>query len=127
MRGVPSSVCVLVLATLGCASQRQAGAALVVAGAATTMVGASSASHTSCSGAFGCYYRTPAPWGSKVAVAGAAVAAAGYAAMATAPRGDAQTRRSPPAQSAPEDPWRLRRKDPLPEPPPEPADEEREP
>ncbi|HMI82628.1 MAG TPA: hypothetical protein VK550_00975 [Polyangiaceae bacterium] len=127
MRGVPSSACVLVLATLGCASQRQTGAALVVAGAGATMVGASAASHSSCSGAFGCYYRAPAPWGSKVAVAGAAVAAAGYAAMATAPRGDAQTRRSPPTQTSPEDAWRLQRKKPPTEPPPESTEEERDP
>jgi hypothetical protein len=127
MRGVPSLAgLVVAVATLGCASQRQTGAALVVAGAAATMVGATAASGSTCHGAFGCYYRNPAPWGSKMAVAGAALAAAGYAVMATAPRGDAETRpaRLPPA---PGDAWRLRRKDPSPEPPPDPAEEETEP
>ena len=120
MRVVPSLACLVGIAALGCASQRETGAALVVAGAATTIVGASSASHTYCHGAFGCYSRSPAPWGSKMAVAGAALAAAGYAVMATAPRGDAQTRRvSPPLPPPPPgDAWRLRRKDPPPEPPP---------
>ena len=125
MRGVTSLAFVLTVATSGCASQRETGAALVMAGAATTIVGASSASHSFCSGAFGCYYRNPAPWGSKAAVAGALVAAAGYAVMAAAaPRGDAQTRSSPPPSTSTGDAWRLRRKDPLPEPSPKPIEEE---
>jgi hypothetical protein len=125
MRGVASLVFLLTVATSGCASQKETGAAMVMAGAATTMVGASTASHSYCSGAFGCYYRSPAPWGTKAAVAGALVAAAGYAVMAAAtPRGDAQTRASSPPSTPTGDAWRLRRKDPLPEPSPRPIEEE---
>jgi hypothetical protein len=108
----------LALATMSCASQRQTGEALVVAGAATTVLGASAASSTYCS-EFGCYQHPPASWGKDVAAAGAALAAAGYAVMATARRGDTQTRSVPPPAAASGEAWRLRRKDPRPEPPAE--------
>jgi len=115
--------CLLAVATFGCASQRDTGAALVGAGAVAVVVGASAASSTYC-GSFGCYQHRPRPGGSALAVAGAAVAGAGYALAATAPRGDAQRRVSalPPASAG--DAWRLRRKDPPPEPAPEPAEED---
>jgi hypothetical protein len=117
--------CLLATATIGCATQRDTGAALFGAGAATAIVGASAASSTHCT-AFGCYYRNPAPWGSKAALVGAALAAAGYAVMATAPRGDVQTHPAGPPPPAPGEAWRLRRKNPAPPPPSEPT-EEREP
>jgi hypothetical protein len=118
--------CLLALATTGCASQRQTGAAMVGVGAATAIVGASSASNSYCS-TFGCYYRTPSPWGTKLTLAGAALAGAGYAVMAAAPRGDAQLRSPALPPTATGDAWRLRRKDPAPEPSPEPIAEESEP
>jgi hypothetical protein len=122
MREMPCLSYFLALAAIGCASQRHTGEALVGAGAATTVMGASAASSTYCSG-FGCYHQAPAAWGKDVAAAGAAVAAAGYALMATARHGDSQTRADPHPAPVPGEAWRLRRKDPAPEPPTDPTEE----
>jgi hypothetical protein len=106
--------CAFVLTATACGSQRRNGAALVVAGAATTAVGAWHASSSRCT-SFGCYSAqtpntTTAP---KVAAAGAAIAAAGYALMLTAPHGDVRSR--PVISSGPPvNAWRLQRKEPAP-------------
>ncbi len=109
--------CLFVLSATACgASQRHAGEAMVVAGAVTTVVGASNASHSYCT-SFGCTTaRRPSRGGTNVALAGAALAAGGYALMATAPRGDVQSGPLPAALDPAANAWRLRRKS-----PPEPA------
>ena len=120
MRKVPPLVCVAFLALSGCASQRQAGETMVVAGAVTTAIAAQNASHSYCN-SFGCVAsRRPSGAATKVALAGAIVAAGGYALMATAPRGDHKARTPPP--SDPTNAWRLQRKTPI-APEPEPASE----
>lgn len=119
MRQVHPLVCLAFLAISGCASQRQAGEAMVVAGAVTTAIAAQNASHSYCN-SFGCVAsRKPSRSATKVALAGALVAAGGYALMATAPRGDQKART--PSPSDPTNAWRLQRKTPIA--PPDPASE----
>jgi hypothetical protein len=106
------STCLIVLlasSSTGCATRRDTGAALVAAGAVAVGIGAQAASSSRCT-SFGCYPQRPSATGAKLALAGAAVAAAGYAVMANAPQDRAR-----PAALATNDPntaWRLVRKDP---------------
>jgi hypothetical protein len=111
MRKVHPLAFLVLFAATACGSQRQTGEALVVAGAVTTAVGAQSASSSHCT-SFGCTAaRVPSSAGTKVALAGAAVAAGGYALMATAPRGDQKVRTAMPPD--PTNAWRLQRKTPI--------------
>ena len=110
-------VSVLVAMTLvasGCASQRDTGAALVTAGALAAGIGASAASNSRCS-SFGCYPQQGSKTGAKIALAGLAVAAAGYAIAEAARRQDRSGSRP---SDPPSDPngWRLVRRDPDPAP-----------
>jgi len=107
-------VIVLASSSTACAARRDTGAALVTAGALAAGIGASAASNSRCT-SFGCYPQSPSATGAKIAVAGLAVAAAGYAVMANAP----QDRPRPPSFATTSDPnaaWRLVRREP---PPPE--------
>ncbi|MET0591938.1 MAG: hypothetical protein ABW133_04515 [Polyangiaceae bacterium] len=120
MRKVLPIACLALFVLNACASQRQAGETMVVAGAVTTAIAAQNASHSYCT-QFGCTAaRTPSRSATQLALAGAAVAAGGYALMATAPRGDQKARTPPP--SDPTNAWRLQRKTPI-APDPEPAPE----
>jgi len=105
----------------GCGSQRNTGAALVTAGALTAAIGASAASGSQCT-SFGCYPQRPSATGAKVALAGLATAAAGYALVQGAPQDRVP---SPAPASPPSSSWRLVRSDPIaPDPAADPAPEE---
>lgn len=100
---------------------------MVGAGAAGVVVGAQAASSSYC-GSFGCVRRqTPnTTWAPSLALAGAAVAAAGYALMFNAPRSDVRPPSSGAGPSSPGDAWRLRRKEPVQKVAQEPPSEETE-
>src|SRR5258708_4771435 len=105
-----------------CATQRDTGKALVVTGATVAAIAASQASGTYCPTPNLCYNQatSASKEALKYALAGATVAAAGYAVIETAPEDrppSGQTRAGTP-NSAPTC-WRLQRRDPLPPPPPE--------
>jgi hypothetical protein len=102
------------LHSAACASQRSAGEALVVTGAAVATIGATAASNTFC-GRYGCYSQNSKGSGAaKAALAGVAIAAAGYALMESARQQD-RALSSPahaPTPSATPTCCRLVRKDP---------------
>ena len=105
-----------------CATQRDTGKALVVTGATVAAVAASQASGTYCPTPNLCYNQatSASKEALKYALAGATVAAAGYALIETAPedrRASGQSTAGTP-NSAPTC-CRLQRRDPLPPPPPE--------
>ena len=116
-------VSIALLLWTGCGSQRNTGAALVAGGAIAAGIGASAASSSQCT-SFGCYPQKPHPAGAKIAVAGLAAAAAGYALMETSHQDRAP---SPPSRATGATPsnWRLVRQDPVP-PEPEPETESEE-
>ena len=69
----------LFLVAIGCATQRETGEALVIAGATAVAVGAQSSSHTYCGVDGVCVRQRPWKAGPALAVAGAGMALAGYA------------------------------------------------
>jgi hypothetical protein len=113
----------------GCATQRDTGKALVVAGATAAAIGASASGGTYCTTTNVCTTQaSTSKEAVKYALAGATVAAAGYALIETAPedrRASGQTRAGTP-NSAPTC-CRLQRNDPSPPPPPEEESQEQTP
>jgi hypothetical protein len=105
-----------------CATQRDTGKALVVTGATVAAIGASQASGTYCPTPNLCYNQatSASKEALKYALAGATVAAAGYALIETAP--DDRPASGPATAGTPNSAptcCRLQRRDPLPPPPPE--------
>lgn len=111
----------------GCATQQGTSQALTVVGAAAVVVGASMAADTQCYGAASegpasvdCARNTSKGVrnaGKGLAVAGVGLAAAGYALKPKGP--DNMQRARPDPDAAPASPYRLIRREPLPEPEPE--------